>query len=894
MRYYIIMKHSRYKIQQKEEPVTVVKGIITGIICRILIIILSLNLFLFAQSRVITDANGTPVPEFLLKTISFKCENIPLPEALQVFVEKTRFYLNYRERIIPPDHIVSVDLQDVPAIMVLQQILKDTNIEFMVSSGGQIVLIGSQKNRVSKNYTISGFVSDAETGEMLIGTNIYLERIRAGCTSNVYGFYSLTLPAGRYTMFYSYIGYETKKTDILLDQDIRQNIELKNNALTGDTIIVIASAEENIVKSTEIGTIKLTPKKLSDMPAFLGEQDILKTLHLLPGVTMTREGDSGFNVRGGNSDQNLVLLDEASVYNAFHFFGFFSVFNSDAIKNVKLIKGPAPPRYGGKLSSVLDIQMNEGNQKEFKGNGGVGTIFSRLTLEGPIVKDKSSYIISGRRTYADMFTRILGNNEVKNSSLYFYDFNIKTNYQLSQIDRLFISGYFGQDVLAYSGVFRNSWGNKTATIRWNHIFKDKLFLNSSLIFSNFKYGVKVEPPEDPPEEGSVELENNINAITLAEDFQYFLNARNTFDFGLQYIFYSFLPGKLVTGGESAFNLTVGKRKARNISFYAAHELKVTRWLFLNYGLRYSYFPAERVKDTFDFSNIDDPPLIDFHRNEQVTYHGAEPRLTINFSLNETSSVKIGYARNYQYIHQISNSTSGTPLDVWQSSSSRIKPQLADQVSLGYFRNPVNDAWEFSAEVFYKDMQNLVDFKNGANIFVSTFFESDLVFGSGKAYGIEFLLKKKLGKLTGWTGYSLAKASRKFAEINEGRPFPPKFDRTHDFSVVGMYKINPKWTFAANWVYCTGNAVTIPYGKYQIAGKTVDLYTDRNAYRLPAYHRLDISITYTTRRGHTWNLSLYNAYGRRNTYALLFRNDESLPIRLALFSFVPSITYNFKF
>ncbi|MEJ2538172.1 MAG: TonB-dependent receptor plug domain-containing protein, partial [Calditrichia bacterium] len=360
---------------------------------------------------------------------------------------------------------------------------------------------------------------------------------------------------------------------------------------------------------------------------------------------MVREGDSGFNVRGGNSDQNLVLLDEAPVYNAFHFFGFFSVFNSDAIKNVKLIKGPAPAKYGGKLSSVLDIQMNEGNLKEFRGNGGIGTIFSRLTLEGPIKTGISSYIISSRRTYADVFTHLFGNNEVKNSSLYFYDFNLKTNYRLSEIDRLFISGYFGQDVLGYSGIFRNTWGNKTATIRWNHIFSDKLFLNSSAIYSNFNYGVKVEPEEDSQDDETVELENNINAFTLAEDFQYFLNAENTLNFGLQYVFYNFLPGKLTVTGDSPFNLTAGKRKARNISFYAAHEFEASTRMKINYGLRYSYFPADRVKDTYDFSQINDPPLIEFQGNEQITYRGVEPRITVNYKLNELSSVKLGYARN---------------------------------------------------------------------------------------------------------------------------------------------------------------------------------------------------------------------------------------------------------
>jgi hypothetical protein len=850
--------------------------------------------FLPAQDTLITDFEGKQVPDFLLKNISVDFENILLDDALTNYAIETKFYLNYNENIIPPNHLISVKLNDVPAIIVLQKLLEGTGINFMLSKSGQIVLVGSQKRTRSKNCTISGFISDAETGEALIGTNIYIEALHAGCTSNVYGFYSLTVPSGHYPFIYSYIGYETKRVDIQLNQNIKQNVELIPNAFSGDTIVVTANAEENIIKSTEIGTIKLTPKNLSDIPAFLGEQDILKTLHLLPGVTMVREGDSGFNVRGGNSDQNLVLLDEAPVYNAFHFFGFFSVFNSDAIKNVKLIKGPAPPKYGGKLSSVLDIQMNEGNLKEFQGNGGIGTIFSRLTLEGPIKKGISSYIVSARRTYADVFTHLFGNNEVKNSSLYFYDFNLKTNYRLSEIDRLFMSGYFGQDVLGYSGIFRNSWGNKTATIRWNHIFSDKLFLNSSAIDSNFKYGVKVEPEEDSQDDETIELENNINAFTLAEDFQYFLNAENTLNFGLQYVFYNFLPGKLTVTGDSPFNLTAGKRKARSISFYAAHEFAASTRMKINYGLRYSYFPANRVKDTYDFSQINDPPLIEFQGNEQITYRGAEPRITVNYKLNEQSSVKFGYARNYQYIHQISNSTSGTPLDVWQPSNSNIRPQRSDQVSLGYFRNLANNSWELSIETFYKEMQHLVDFKNGANIFFSTFFGSDLVFGNGKSYGIEFLLKKNLGKLTGWVGYSLAKSDRKFNEINQGKPFPPKFDRTHDFSIVSMYKINTRWTFAATWVYYTGNAVTIPYGKYQIAGQVLEAYSDRNAYRLPAYHRLDINFTYTTRKGHTWNLSIYNAYGRRNTYAILFRDDEPDPLRLALFSFVPSISYNFKF
>jgi len=524
---------------------------------------------------------------------------------------------------------------------------------------------------------------------------------------------------------------------------------------------------------------------------------------------------------------------------------------------------------------------------------GIGSIFSRLTLEGPIVKDKSSYIISGRRTYADLFTRLFGPDEVQSSSLYFYDFNLKTNYRISQKDRLYISGYFGRDVLGFSGIFRNTWGNETATARWNHVFNDKLFINSSLIFSNFNYHVKIEPEENS-DDGTVETENNINALTFKSDFQYFLNTRNNFSFGGQYVFYKFLPGKFSATGNGAFFLEVGRRTARMAALYASHEYSATEWLKLNYGLRYSQFMVDRLGDVYDFDDEDGIPIMEFRSAEAANYGGLEPRLTANFELNKSTSFKLGYARTYQYIHVLSNSAPGTPLNVWQPSSSRVSPQRADQVSLGFFNKLGHGSYDLSVELFHKEMKNQVDFKNGADIILSTLFESDLAFGKGKAYGLEIMLRKRTGKLTGWIGYSLARAERIFHEINNGLSFPPKFDRTHDFSFVMMYKINPRWSFAANWVYFTGNAITIPYGKYRINGSVIDAYSPRNAYRMPDYHRLDINFTYTTKNGNTWNFSLYNAYGRRNAYALLFHENEAMPVKLSLFSFMPSVTYNFKF
>jgi hypothetical protein len=858
--------------------------------------ILFLSIPLSAQDTLITDSKGTAIPQSWLKKISLEIKNKSLPEALSDFSEETQLFLNYNDTIIPVDHRVSLTVENIPAITALLQMIENTNIEILVSKSGQIVLVKSQKNNSSKSkkkFTLSGFIIDAKSGEALSGTNIYIEKLQTGTVANVYGFYSITLPAGQYTIVCSFIGYQSKKLIILLNQNLKENIELESYVLPGDTINVTANAEIDYLKSTEIGVIKLAPAELKNMPVLFGEQDILKTLHMLPGVTMTREGDSGFIVRGGNSDQNLVLLDEAPVYNAFHFFGFFSVFNSDAVSNFKLMKGPSPPKYGGKLSSVLDIQMNEGNYKNYHGNIGVGSIFSRFTLEGPIVKDKSSFIISSRRTYADFFARLFGPGEVKNSSLYFYDFNIKANYRLSQNDRFFLSGYFGRDVLDFNDVFRNVWGNNTATLRWNHLFDQKLFLNSSLVFSDFAYSIRVEE-EDQADQEIVEIKNNINTLTLKEDFEYFPNTRNSFNFGVHLSSYNFLPGDFSTTGSSSFYLRIGKRKAREGAVYLAHEWEATNRLKLNYGLRYTYFIINGLGDSHNFLDVTDVPFIEFHQQENASYGGLEPRFTANYHVNETIYYKFGYARNYQNIHMISRSTPGTPLDVWQPSSSRLKPQCADQVSVGYFRNLKQNTYNFSVELFYKYLRNQVDFKNGAEILTSTLFESNLVSGIGYAYGIEFLLRRKVGNLTGWIGYSLSKSRRRFEELNQGKIFPTRSDRTHDFSIITSYNLNHKWNFSANWVYFTGNALTIPYGKYIVNDQIIEAYSPRNAFRMPAYHRLDIGCTYTMAKGHTWNFSLYNAYGRKNAYAIIMEGEDLRPEKLALFSVVPSLSFNYKF
>ncbi len=863
-----------------------------------LILILVSNVLVNAQDIPNKDSDENLVPKTLLTRISINLKEAKLLDAIQEIADKGNFHLNYRESIIPDYQKVSINLKNVPAIEALAKVLQQTKITFTITKSGQVVLIESKLNEVpQKKFTISGYVRDVATGEALIGTNIYVKELSSGCISNRYGFYSLTIPFGYHTIKYSYIGFKPKEVKIYLNQNIIKNIELEETVISGETVTITAECEDKNIKSTEMGTIRLIPKKLSPIPVLFGEQDILKTIHLLPGVAQSREGDCGFYVRGGNSDQNLVLLDEAPVYNAFHLLGFFSVFNSDAIKDVKLIKGSAPPKYGGRLSSVLDIKMNEGNSKKFNGSGGIGLIFSRLTLQGPISQNKGSYIISGRRTYADLFLKLSSNEEIKNSRLYFYDLNLKTNYQVSSNDQLFLSGYFGRDVFRSPEGVDISWGNKTATLRWNHIFNDKLFLNSSVIFSNFKYVFNIA--EEDEGDSDIDITSVIHDVTMKDDFQYFINPNNSLNFGFNYIYYSFLPGEAKVRGDDNFDMIIGKRNAHDFALYASHKLNASARLKFDYGIRYSLFSVFGQGDIVNLLDEDENIDFELRKKEKTNYGGLEPRFSANFQLTKFSAIKLGFARNFQNIHLLSNSTSGTPLEVWQPSSSKVKPARADQISLGYFRNFKDNNYEASIEVYYKDMKNLVDYKEGADVLISSFFESEVASGQGWSYGTEFFFKKITGKLTGWIAYTLSKSEKKFGEINSGKPFPARYDRTHDFSVVGIYQLNKRWTCSVNWMYFTGDAVTIPNGKYIIDGHTFDSYTERNSYRMPAVHRLDINVTYATRKHGTWNFSLYNAYGRKNAYKIIFRNNYSNPekseaVRLALFSFVPSISYHFKF
>ncbi|MEX1002918.1 MAG: TonB-dependent receptor [Crocinitomicaceae bacterium] len=767
-----------------------------------------------------------------------------------------------------------------------------------------------------EKYTLSGSLKDASTGEDLIGARItVVELPGTGAITNEYGFYSLTLPKGTYTVKFRSLGFQITELKVELTEDIKKTIELKPEGRVLGKVDVTAEKLDQNVKSAEMGVDKLSMKDIENIPVLFGERDPLKTIQLLPGVKSAGEGNAGFYVRGGGSDQNLILLDEAPVYNASHLLGFFSVFNSDAIKDIKLYKGGAPASFGGRLSSVLDIKMKEGNSKKFSASGGIGLISSKLTLEAPIVKDKGSFIISGRRTYADLFLKLSNNPAAQNSTLYFYDLNAKANYRISPKDRLFISGYFGRDNFGFSDQFGFDWGNTTATARWNHIYGDKLFGNMSFIFSNYNYKIKFGANDETFQIGS-----QIQDFNIKKDLDWYINENHTLSFGANVIHHTFKPGEIETGAGIDFVLNdVEERYSLESAVYVSNEQKIGKRLTLVYGLRASNFTQLGPGKIFTFNtegNITD--TTEYGRLENVqTYWGLSPRISSSFLLDEHSSIKAGYSRTFQYLHLISNSTASSPTDVWLPSSVNIKPQIADQYSIGYFRNFLDDQLEFSTEIYYKDMQNVIDYKDGAEVTLNPLVEGELIYGIGRAYGAEVLLKKRRGKFTGWLSYNISRTEKKFEKVNENTWFPAKQDRTHDVSVVLMYKIHPQLTVSGTWVYYTGNAVTFPSGKYIIDGQVVNYYTERNGYRMPNYHRADVGLTFDHKKfkevtdpdsGETkrvpkkwhssWNLSVYNLYARENAYSITFQENEQTgeteAVQLALFKIVPSISYNFKF
>lgn len=753
----------------------------------------------------------------------------------------------------------------------------------------------------AQQFTISGSITDLKNGEDLYGASVFVKELtNTGAQANVYGFYSLSLPQGKYTLVYRYSGYEDVVKVIDLSENLALNIELGASAAVQEIaeVIITSKKENENITSAQMEVTRLDPKSIETIPILFGEQDIMKTLQLTPGVKGAGEGNAGFFVRGGGADQNLILLDESTVYNASHLLGFFSVFNSDAIKDVALYKSGIPAEYGGRASSVMDVRMRDGNNKKFGVSGGIGLISSRLTVEGPIVKDRGSFIVSGRRSYADVFLKVAPDTNLRGTTLYFYDLNMKANYKIGEKDRVFISGYFGRDKFQLGDDFGFDWGNATGTLRWNHIFSEKLFSNTSVIYSNFDYQFSIGQGED-----GFGIRSSIQDWNLKQDFTYYLNSNNTLKYGFNAIYHTFRPGVLESGDNVGFNqIELDKRYAAEVGAYIQNEQKISTRVSMFYGLRYSGFNYMGEGNAYTYD--DDGNILteeSYDAFESIKYYqGLEPRFSMSFLTNENSSVKAGYNRIFQYIHQLSNTTTSSPTDVWVPSSNLVAPQIGDQVALGYYQNVKNNEYQFSVETYYKWLQNQIDYKPNANLVLNGQVERELVYGKGKAYGIEFQVKKTKGKLTGWFNYTLSRALRQFDDIDDGQVFSARQDRIHDLNLVLTYKLSEAWVFSTSFVYYTGDAVTFPSAQYSYDGFTTPYIGQRNGNRLPDYHRLDLGATWylkgKKRFEHSLNFSIYNVYGRENAFSIRFiENDagQTVAEQTALFKMIPSITYNFN-
>ncbi len=776
-----------------------------------------------------------------------------------------------------------------------------------------------------EKFTLSGTVNDNSSNETIIGANIIVKDLKQGATTNEYGFYSLTLPKGKHTIIISYLGFKELQKEINLTANTKLNFSLEEEAQMLDEIILSDNRTVTNVKNTEMSVSKLSVKTARKLPAILGEVDILKTLLQLPGVTNAGEGASGFNVRGGGADQNLILLDEAVVYNSSHLFGFFSVFNSDAIKDLKLYKGGIPARYGGRASSVLEIYQKDGNNKEFHGTGGIGLISSRLMLEGPIKKEKGSFLVAGRSSYAHLFLKLADNP----NSAYFYDLNTKLTYNINPNNNLYLSGYFGRDVFSINDSFNNVYGNSVFNLRWNHLYSDKLFSNLSMIYSDYYYGLKLDFI-------GFQWDSGIKNYNIKYDFKHYLSEKIKLSYGTNSIYYDFNPGLLKPiNANSPINYNqLDKKFAFEQAFYIESDHKLSEKFSINYGLRYSLFYKLGKEKVYLYNN--DSP-VDYDSETQVYSEGTpigiteygsgkvidqfnnfEPRLATTYTINEKSSVKLSYNRMTQYLHLISNTSSPTPLDIWTPSSRYLKPQLVDQIAGGYFRNLFNDKYSLEAETYYKIQKNRIDYIDGAELIANNNIEQVILNGQGRAYGLELLFRKNTGKFTGWVAYTISRTEQRTpgrtpneVGINNGDWYKNVYDKLHNLAISSTYELNKRWTFGLNFIFQTGRPVTFPNGQYNFSPignigtpLSVPSYSSRNKNELPAFHHLDIAATYTPtakkekRWSGEWVFSIYNLYNRKNAASITFRQNNDTgnneAVRLSIFGIVPSVTYNFKF
>lgn len=773
----------------------------------------------------------------------------------------------------------------------------------------------AQVNKKSeKRYTINGYIRDAATGETLIGATLSVKGNVKGITSNNFGFYSITLNEGEYTMVTSFVGYQSQIIGLNLTKDTSLNINLLSGTNLSQEVVVTARKRDNNVKSAQMGKLSLPIEQIKSVPAFLGEVDLLKVVQLLPGVRNAGEGSAGIYVRGGGPDQNLILLDDAVVYNTGHLFGFFSVFNSDAIKNVSLIKGGMPSQYGGRLSSVLDVSMKEGNNQQFKVDGGIGLIASRLSIQGPIKKDKASFIVSARRTYIDALSKpfISKTSSFYGSGYYFYDLNAKMNYRFSEKDRLYLSGYFGRDVFDFVNGKQSldvniPWGNATGTIRWNHVFSKKLFVNTTAVYNDYNFTFSALQNNF-----NVKLASGIRDVSLKQDYDFYPFSKQKIKFGALYTYHRFTPS-VVSGNQDSvvFNPQNAQVKyANEAAVYLQDDWEISSKLQFNAGIRYSMFSqiGPYKNYTTDINGNRTDSVVYGSGKPVKTYGGLEPRATLRYALNDETSIKASVTRNMQYIHLVSNSGTTLPTDIWVPSTINVKPQISWLYAAGFFKNFKNNMYETSVEMYYKDMQNQIEYKDGYTPNTLDDTENSFVFGKGWSYGTELLINKVKGRFTGWLGYSLSWTWRKFPDLNFGEKFPAKYDRRNDLSAVALYEINKKWKVSAAFVYGTGNAATLPQRFYLVEGVLTQEYSRMNQYRLPSYHRLDLSATLTPKKNENrkwkteWVFSIYNAYSRKNPYFIYFDQsgnalDGSLQIQakqVSIFPIIPSVTWNFKF
>jgi len=844
----------------------------------------------------------------LEQKISLKFKNNTLEEAFAKMESLTAISFAYSSDLLPEKRF-SRRFKNQKLKTILDHLLAKTNLIY-IPQNKRILITLSEKPDLEEaapkkeKFTLNGYFRDATNGEELIGGTVFILQTGSGSNSNAYGFYSLTLPKGHYHLTFSYLGYESQEAEVQLSANKRLDMELNPVEQHLREVVVVASKKDEGELVTEWNNQQIDLGNLENIPALLGEQDLMKTLQLLPGVQATGEGNGGFSIRGGSTDQSLILLDEAPVYNPAHLLGFFSIFNPDAIKTVRLMKGDIPAEFRGRLSSVLDIRMQEGNSKKFALSGGIGTIMARVKAEGRLAKGKGSFMVAGRRTYPDLIVKLFDKNAFKGSGIFFYDINAKANYRLNKKNRLFLSTYGGKDVFEFGDNFKINWGNTTSTLRWNHLFNDKLFSNTSLIFSDFDFTSSTNLAELANDETITpfSLRTRINDAHLKQVFNYYPHPNHLLKFGFNVLDHNIIPGRLIDEEVENFkNIKFQERKSMEFGLFVSHRWKIQKRWELNYGFHFSSL-AVRGSNEYVFKYGRNGEVLDstfYNDGEAVTdYGGVEPRIALTFFQNKRSIFKISFNRTIQYLQLLQSAFINNPASVWLPSSINIRPQKAFQWSIGHFRSFVNNRYSLSVEVYGNLFQNQIAYRDGANLDLGSDMESQLVFGKSWSYGAEFMLKKRDGRFRGWMSYTLSAARSRFSGISRGQIFRSENDRPHNIALVALYDIKKHCTFAANWVYSSGKLVTVPIGKYVVNGEAVNYYGGRNNFRMSNIHRLDLAIRWhkTGKRGaeRYWSFSVHNFYGHRNPSFAFIKPESSTVKEISILGWLPSFTHFFEF